>query len=232
MNKQYENKLTMYEGLWTFFGTNADIVTAVPMLKSSVDEFGTTLAAIHLKSSEVSTATTGKAAMKYKAEEDMIALLLPVSCALFVYAKRKGNAELMEKTRMTENGLRKLRDTELAGRAETIAALAGENAAYLAPAKITEDTIADLKIQVDAYRKALGDREKSVAERKGARMTLEDQFDRMDDLLEEEIDPEMELIRASNTEFYNKYFALRVVKDTGIRHRPEAVPAPGTATAQ
>ena len=77
MNKQLENKLTMYEGVWTLFGKNAEVVNSVPMLKSSVDEFGTTLAAIHLKSSEVSTATTGKAAMKYQAEDDLIVFLLP-----------------------------------------------------------------------------------------------------------------------------------------------------------
>ena len=61
MNKQLENKLTMYEGVWTFFGKNADIVNTVPMIKSSVDEFGTTLAAIHMKSSEVNTNRVSKA---------------------------------------------------------------------------------------------------------------------------------------------------------------------------
>ena len=226
MNKQLENKLTMYEGVWTLFGKNAEIINTVPMLKSSVEEFGTTLTAIHMKSSEVDTATTGKVAMKYQAEDDMIALLLPIASGLFVYAKKKGNAELMEKARVTEYVLRRIRDTELASRAETIAALAEENTANLIPAKITSDMIADLKIQVDAYRNALGVRERSVAERKGARITMQDHFYKMDEILGEEIDPAMELIRASNTQFYNEYFALRVVKDTGVRHRPEPEPAP------
>jgi hypothetical protein len=39
----------------------------------------------------------------------------------------------------------------------------------------------------------------------------------------------MELIRGANTQFYNEYFTLRVVKDTGIRHKPEPIPAPQTA---
>lgn len=50
MNKKLENKLIMYEGVWTLFSKNTEIVNSVPMLKSSVDEFGTTLSAIHMKS--------------------------------------------------------------------------------------------------------------------------------------------------------------------------------------
>jgi len=215
----------MYEGVWTLFGKNAEIVNSVPMLKSSVDEFGTTLAAIHQKSSEVTTATTGKVAMKYQAEDDMLALLLPIASGLFVYAKKKGNAELMEKARVTEYVLRRIRDTELAGIAENIAALAEENTANLSTTNITSDMIADLKIQVDAYRQALGIRERSVAERKGARITVQDQFYKIDDILEEEIDTAMELIRTKYSRFYNEYFGLRVVKDTGIRHKPEPAPA-------
>jgi hypothetical protein len=165
MNKQLENRLTMHEGVWIFFGKNAEIVNSVPMLKSSVEEYGTNLTAIHLKSSEVDTATTGKVAMKYQAEDDLIGILLPVASGLFVYAKKRGNAELMEKARVTEYSLRRLRDTELASKGETIAGLAGENAANLTSANISSDRIADLKIQVDVYRKALGEREKSVAER-------------------------------------------------------------------
>ena len=230
MNKQLENKLTMYEGVWTLFGKNAEIVNSVPMLKSSVEEFGTTLAAIHLKSSEVNTATTGKAAMKYQAEDDMITLLLPVAAGLFVYAKKQGNVELMEKARITENVLRKIRDTDLAGRSKTIAALAEANVQNLVPAGITQPMITDLKAKVEAYRTALGVRERSVAERMGARTTMEDHFYKIDEIFEEEIDPAMELIRASNTQFYNEYFALRVVKYTGIRHKPEPTPAPAAQT--
>ena len=131
----------------------------------------------------------------------------------------------MEKARVTEYVLRRIRDTELAGIAENIAALAEENTANLSTTNITSDMIADLKIQVDAYRQALGIRERSVAERKGARITVQDQFYKIDDILEEEIDTAMELIRTKYSRFYNEYFGLRVVKDTGIRHKPEPAPA-------
>ena len=231
MNKKLENKLTMYEGVWALFGKNTEIVNSVPMLKSSVDEFGTTLAAIHLKSSETSTATTGKAAMKYQAEDDMMTLLLPVAVGLFVYAKKQGNVELMEKVRIAENMLRKIRDADLAGRAETIEVLAEAHVENLVSAGIAQHMINDFKTKVEAYRTDHGVRERSVAERIGARTTVEDYFYKIDEIFEEEIDSAMELIRSSNTQFYNEYFALRVVKDTGVRHKTEPTPAPAATEA-
>ena len=44
-------------------------------------------------------------------------------------------------------------------------------------------------------------------------------FYTVDELLAEEFDRYMELLRPTETEFYNTYFAARIVKDTGKRHR-------------
>jgi hypothetical protein len=209
----------MYDGFWTLLGNNVNIVSTVPMLNAAVEDFGSSLATIHLKSNEVDTDTQGKAATKYQAEDDLIALLLPVAAGLFVYAKRQNKLELMEKAR----------DTVLAGKAEIITSLAEENATNFAPAGIATQMITDLRVRVEAYRKALGEREKSVADRVGARTTIQDLFYQMDEILGEEIDPSMELVCATNTQFYYEYFTLQVVKDTGIRHRQGPVPAPQTA---
>jgi hypothetical protein len=40
MNKRQENKFTMYESISTFFRASTETVNSVPMLKDSVDEFG------------------------------------------------------------------------------------------------------------------------------------------------------------------------------------------------
>ena len=55
---------------------------------------------------------------------------------------------------------------------------------------------------------------------KGARGTLAGLFNEVDELLTDEVDRFMELLRNKEPEFYNKYFVACVVKETGIRHRP------------
>jgi hypothetical protein len=232
MNKRQENKFTMYEGIFTFLRTNTETVNSVPMLKDSVDEFSSVIVALRLKSTEVSNTSTGKTAVKSQAEDDLVSILLPVAAGLFVFAKKQNNVELKEKAKLTESHLRTIRDTELASKGDMIATLAIGQVDNLVRAGVTEEMIADLNAKVQAYRSALGARESSVAERMGARTTMEDLFAKVDGILEEEIDPAMELIRTSKTQFYNEYFALRVIKDMGVRHRPEQTPVPVSATTK
>jgi len=61
---------------------------------------------------------------------------------------------------------------------------------------------------------------------------MEDLFAKVDGIWEEEIDPALELICASKTQFYNEHIALRLIKDTEIRHWEEASklkPTPASA---
>jgi hypothetical protein len=221
----------MYEGVSTLFRTNSETVNSIQVLKDSVSEFESTMDTIRSKSAEVNNASTGKTAAKIKAEDELTSILLPVAAGLFVYAKKQNDTELKEKAKVTESGLFLMRDTELAGKGEEIANLAAKYTADLPIAGITEKMISDLKSKSDAYRVALGSRESSVAERIGARTSMQDLFVKADDILEEEIDPAMELVRGSNTQFYNEYFAARVIKDLGIRHRQQAT-APAAAPAK
>jgi len=206
MNKRMENKLTMYEGVDVLFQGNAATIDAIPTLKESVVRFKSILASIPLKISEVNNASTGKAAAKNQIEDELVTLLLPIAAGLYIFAKKQNNVELMEKVHITESGLRKYRDTDLANRAATIAAFAEANAQNLVSASITDVMIAALKAKAQAYLAAVGARESSVAERMGARTSAEDLFYMIDETLEEEIDPAMELIRGTNTQFYNGYF--------------------------
>jgi hypothetical protein len=225
MNKREENRLTSYEGLETFFQDEVETVNSVQVLKESAAEFSATVRAIRLKSAEAKNASTGKTAVKYQAEDALVAALLPVASAVAIHGQKTNDAELKAKAKVTESGLRLMRDTELAAKGEDIAKLAESILVNLAPSNITAESLATLRAKAQAYRAALGARESGVASRMGARTSMEDLFAKADEILNEEIDPAMELIRATKTQFYNQYFTLRVVKDTGIRHKPEAQPA-------
>ena len=120
-----------------------------------------------------------------------------------------------------------MRDTELASFGNAVAELSTANVQGVVPFGITAGKIAELKTKADAYSAAIGARESSVADRKGARGSMSDLFDKADELLNEEFDRYMELLRPTETELYNKYFSARVVKDTGVRHKANGeTPAP------
>jgi hypothetical protein len=139
-------------------------------------------------------------------------VLVPVASALFVQGTTQKQVELKEKANVSESALRKMRDTELVGKASSILSLAGY--------AISPEMLADLGGKIQAFSSSVGQRESDVAERMGACGNLMELFDVADRTLTEELDRLMELVRGSQTQFYNEYFAARVIKDLGTRHRP------------
>ncbi len=225
MNKRQENKLTAYESVLELFGDNPDVVQSIAGLTDSVSAFRTTVADVKSKSIEKDGAVTGKTTEKYNTEDGLISCLLPVCSVLYLLGRKQGNARIMEFADVTESRLRKMRDTELSSYGAAAADTASENAEGLAAFGITPEKITDIRTRADAYSRAIGQREKSIADRKGASETLAGLFDSADDILDNELDRFIEMVRPANVEFYNKYFAARVIKDTGIRHRqPEPAP--------
>ena len=231
MNKRQENKLTMYEGLLTLLQANSAKGASITGYSDAVTQFSSLLTELKGKSAEVDSVSVGKTAMKSDAGDALIAALLPVCSALYVYGRKQNSEEIRGRVSVTEARLQTMRDTELASFGSGVADLATANAAGIAPMGITADKITDLKTKADAYDAAIGARESSVADRKGARGTMSDLFDQVDELLNEEFDRYMELLRSTETEFYNKYFAARVIKDTGVRHRANAPAPPPAASA-
>jgi hypothetical protein len=227
MNKRLENKLTMYEGLQTLFTVNGETIAKIASFPPVVAEFGGLLTEIKGKWKEASSATAGKSGVKYNAEDELIAVLIPVTSALFLFAGKTKNIELQTKVTISVTQLRRMRDTELALFGSTISDIAAANSAGIAEFGITAEKIAALRAKAEAYSAAIGGQERGGAERKVANMNLGELFTSADDLLNNKVDHFMELLPDAGKEFYDKYFLLRVVKDTGVRHnKPDAPPTP------
>ena len=232
MNRRQENRLTAYEGLMILLQANNAKTQSIGGFADAATELAGLVSALKAKSVEVDIATVGKVAAKCNAEDALIGALLPVCAALYVLGRKQKSAEIQGRANMAESRLHLMRDTELASFGTALAELAMTNAQGIAPLGITTEKIADLSAKAEAYSASIGAREVSVTDRKGARGTMNDLFDKVDELLHEEIDRYMELLRPTETELYNKYFSARVVKDTGIRHRApvETVPVPEGAS--
>lgn len=236
MKKKLENKLTMYEGILALLQANSDKIRTVGGFADAVNKFGAVMGDLKSKSIEVDSATTGKTSVKYGAEDALVNALLPVCAALFVYGRQEKIPAIKERVKTTKSKLQTMRDTELASFGNAVTGLAETNAKGIEPFGITAEKIADLKAKAQAYASAIGERESSVAGRKGARGSMNELFDRADEILSEELDHFIEMLRPVDAELYNKYFAARIIKDTGVRHRmneaaePQAAPATETKT--
>jgi hypothetical protein len=220
MTNNQENKLTMYEAVQTLLDANGDKTAGYPAFGGAVGRFGSTVEAIKGKSSELEGAGMGKVAAKNQAEDELVGALIPITSALFVHAGVKNDPELKQKADVSEWALRRMRDTELVAKASSLLKTANQYASGLGDFGVTPAMLTECQKKVDTYSTSIGQRESSAAERVGARTNLLELFDVADKTLTEELDRLMELVRGSQTQFYNEYFAARVIKDLGTRHRP------------
>ncbi len=228
MNKIQENKRTMYEAILALMTANAAKIAAMPAFAASETSFRNVVAQIEGKSQEYNHATTGKVNVKREAEAALITETLAMAAALFAYARKQKNAELKAKATVTESVLRLMRDTERVTQANAILGLVNANLQALADYGITQEKATAYQGKIAVFAAAVGGRESSIAERAGARTSLVDLFRQADELLREELDRCMELLRATEQQFYTEYFAARIVKDLGLRHRQ---PTNGTQPA-
>jgi hypothetical protein len=230
MTNNQENKLTMYEAVQTLLDANGDKTTGNPAFAGAVGRFRSTVEGIKGKSSELEAAGVGRASAKVQAEDQLVSTLMPIASALFVHAGVSSNAELKQKADVSESALRRIRDTDLVAKASALLRTANQYASALGDFGVTPAMLTECQTKLDAFNASIGQRESGAAERVAARTNLLELFDVADKTLNEELDRLMELVRGSQTQFYNEYFAARVIKDLGVRHRPAQATAPQPGT--
>jgi hypothetical protein len=229
MNKELENKLTMYEAVSTLLGNNESIVTTVPAFVALKNDFTARVQEIHRKAIAKRDATAGKTETKQEAKDSLVSALMAIAAPMYTYARKVKNNEVKDIADVRQSKLEKLRDTELVSRATSIHTQANTIGAALEPYGVTIAMITDLDTKINNFNAALGERESGMAIRSGATTALIDLFNAADELLNEDMDRLIETLRVSNTDFYNEYFAARVIKDIGVRHEP-VTPTPPPPT--
>jgi hypothetical protein len=221
MNRYETNKYNMFKAVTAVFEQNSSIISGYPALGEVLSEFTSVIGEIDATDKKYITSTDGKTATKNLLEDELIEEILPVKAALYAYAVKNKNEELKVITMESESALKRMRDPEFLRKAELIKAEAQNHLTFLADYKITEASLSCLQEKIEAFGNALDGKDAGFANRSALRKSLTEKFDAADAILSEQIDSLIELIRKSNTLFYNQYFAARVIKDLGAGKKIE-----------
>ncbi len=219
MTKLQTNKLLMYRTVQAYLESNPDKVSAMPALAERavhLRELLTELESIAIKQTSIAKGKTDK---KAEAKEQLSEKLNTVRCALYALGRKLQDAELMAQADVNESRLRQSRDLDLLRTAGIMHREAVSRHAQLADFGISDADLNDLVGAKEAFSLTIDSRDSAVAERVGARVDLAGIFDEVDDLLNEDIDTIMQLLRSRELEFYNGYTAARVIKDLGVRRQ-------------
>jgi hypothetical protein len=227
MQNYQENKLRMYKTVSACLEAHAALVTSVPSFDKMRLEFAGLIARIGETDMLIRGATDGKTAHKRDTREALMAALLPVASVLALYAHEAGMQDVKAAADHSETAFRAFRELELLNRATDIMRSADDRAEAIEAYGVTAAMRDSLRKGIADYEAAIDGREAGGVTRMSARAALSRLFEEADTLLNESMDRQMEIFRATQPGFYEEYFNARSIKLLGIRHRrPEEAPPP------
>jgi hypothetical protein len=213
MTKNEENRLTMYKSVHSFLQENATATSAIPILTTLGGELGRIITEIEQLHSAHQSVAKGRAAEKEAIEDRMIEQLVATAAGLYVWAVQQSNMNVRDVAKVTPSALKRMRDTELLVRAQTISQYLEQSLSELADYGVTTAMVERLKSTITEYDAALAGTGSSAAKKTTQRGQLGGAFDHMDDLLHNRLDPMMEVFRSTEKNLYNEYMNTRVIRD-------------------
>jgi len=214
MNKTEKNKVTMYYAVNAVLTSHQQTIDTIAPLADSVKSFRNYLNEIMWRAEE-STGTVGATATKNNALDDMTERTYHISNALYAFGRRTSNEEIKSVSNLSLSDIYHLRENELVQYCTRILTLAQANTEGLAQYTITTEMLTALGQAIETYRHTADSKDTKFAGSKAAREVLFNLFAFTDELLREDIDTLVELVKNNNIDFYNQYNAARTIRDIG-----------------
>lgn len=228
MNKEQENRLSMYYAVAKYLDEHSTELGTVPALVAAAVEFQANIKALESATEKQVIDITGFAKDKAEAEDKMITLTLAVAGGTRAYATVQGDSVLAGKMNVTVSALRKHRDAVVAQHCQAIHGAANAVVADLADYGVTTALLADLQSAIDRYVAAIAAPRAAITDRKGATAEIRELMKDTTKLLVKRIDSLVEQFRASNPDLVRGYADARIIVDHG---KGSAGEAPGALAA-
>lgn len=223
MDKANENRNSMFTGVDQFFIEKADKIKGVPALVRKVSAFHQRCIDIDAKVKELIKNSSGKTDDKDAAEDAMLESTFLVKSYLTSFAEDPVNHAILDIASVPEWKLAHMRENDMKVYATTIYELAVANSEGLVEHGLEPDELPLFKTRIDTFISKLGARAATPGTGKGLRKSVLTLISDASKVLDG-IDVSMKKYRTKDSEFYNQYRGVRVVKDVGVRHNPKAQP--------
>jgi hypothetical protein len=218
MTKIQTNKYSMYRSVCKVLSSNESYFSGIKILYDSSKKFEECFSKIEELNQIKNTVSKGVVIEKANAGQALVNSILKVAGVLFVFAKNTKNENLKNISSVTHSELKRIRINDFITKAKNIL----KNAKNSEPAlkeyytEIAVD-IKEFENHLAVYEKSLDIKETKTAERISVKTTLSQEFSKADEILKDELDKLIELIKANNLDLYQQYFAARTIKDLGVK---------------
>lgn len=217
MNKRESNKLSMFNSVIALMDSNLTAVSTIPVIGETLTAFKSLVDEIKNGSLEFKGETKDETADKNLKEDTLHSKIFKISSALFVLGVKTKNSDLMINAKLNKSEMEVVRDNLLCSKCVTVLAKANQYKTELVNYGVNEEMITGAQTALDDFQGAIGKQSEEYADISAARMKLTNLFNEATLMLNDEMDPMMELFEDSDSDFYNAYQSARFIKDLGIK---------------
>lgn len=222
MNKVESNKMKMYRAIDTVVASHPETVNSIAPLAEAYGAFRVALGNIIQYDRQYQNSTSGATATKNVAHDQLVESALFVSKVLYSFGRKTNNEEVKASCKVTPTTLARLRDGQLEETCFRLHQFVTTFAASMNEYGITAEQLELFKTRLENYRLYIDSQQHKIAESKAARDQLYQAFDKADEILKEDLDRLIEVVKNQNHELYITYKAARVIRDLGGSHSPKA----------
>ncbi len=226
--KEQNNTFNMYGVTLKCLDDNQGLYATFVPLGEAREEFRVKVNGISAKAQEKKDAKQGKSDMKESAEVQLGNAMFAVSSALSAFAFKTENIELKAKSHFVLSELNKLRDMDLIEKADALLKLGNEYKADEVAKKhgLSDEAVAALEAQLNSYRGAKSGVAAGSTSVTSAVKSLEQQFKEASVFLSDYVDAMMNTLMGTQPDFFNAYYAARVIRDIGGTRAKPVEPPP------
>ena len=214
MNNLQENRLSMYLAVRDFLISNNGTTKELPNFEASFSELQNKIKEIQSIAEVQKSDTRGFAKQKKQLREKLITLTLDTSHKLNAFAKFSGDLKLQSEVKMTRSKLNKAADTGLRDYARIIYDKADSNLEALSGYGVTADSQKEFLTTINDYNASIAGPRVARTEIARATRKLTVLFEDTD-LLLDNIDAAIGILKISQPGFYNGFKTARKVVDSG-----------------
>jgi hypothetical protein len=232
MTKKQVNRINMLQTTWLILTTpaNAAITAGLPAFVRGLSSLEGSLNVLSALTQAQGSPITGITLDKSRLKQSLVTRLLIVAGAAGVYAHELNNHTQAALFKVSESGLKRLRDSLLDDTAQNIhdhaAELIAADPAKAAEYNLTAENMTALQSAITAYGSTLGTPRAAIANRVAITEGLSAEISRALHNLKNVIDRLIVQFEPTHPAFTAAYAAARKIVNSGNHHAPASAAAP------
>jgi hypothetical protein len=226
MTQDQDNIITSFQTTIAFLDDNNPLWSATTAFADAVTRAKAGMQAIDDSADKQQTPITGVTVDKAQTRSDLEDKILEIADQLAAFAAKNGNHDLAAQVQVTKSSLDQMPDTDLEQTAERVSNLATTNINGLKDYDVVAADITALDTARTAFAGIKTSPREKTTQRKAQTQSLAQLIANVRSIFRNEIDKMVTKFRKTNTDFYNGYFAARVIVNLTGTHAPPKKPTP------